>query len=89
MHKNTFCCADYFTYRPGGSCSSDNRIGLHSNLSQALTDCDRREDCNAVYDFVCDGDEFWTCSSATDLGGISCIWNKTSGTVSFRVNDIS
>ena len=63
-------------------CHDDGKITKHASLEEALVACtgngtNPNNVCKMVTDYMCDGEEYWTCSGTIHPSTRgSCIWLK-------------
>ena len=78
-----FCYLDAYTYRINSYCPETDYIEKHDELSKAIINCNKDENCTMVYDFGCDGNYWHTCSGLLkehSKNG-SCTWVKNTGII--------
>ena len=76
-------------------CHDDGKMEKYETLEEAYVAClgnstNPNNVCKMVTDYMCDGDEYWTCSGTIHASTIgSCTWLRKGNSVIFiAVNDI-
>ena len=81
--------------KPKKYCHDDGKMENYATLEEAYVAClgnstNPNNVCKMVTDYMCDGDEYWTCSGTIHASTIgSCTWLKKGNSIIFiAVDDI-